>query len=78
MKKVNTALPMAGLLGLLIAVSAVTGTVMAADNAAPAPGFIGEQGERGDWPAVAQSRADLRTHTLYRRILRQPMISAAQ
>lgn len=66
MKKANTVLLTAGLLGLLIASSAVAGMVMAQNNATPAPGFIGEQGGRGNWPAVAQSRADLRTHTLYR------------
>jgi dienelactone hydrolase len=66
MIKINTAHLTTGLLCLLIAVSAVSGTVMAADNGAPAPGFIGEQGGRGNLPAVAQSRADLRTHTLYR------------
>ncbi|HSW39192.1 MAG TPA: hypothetical protein VLL97_06840 [Acidobacteriota bacterium] len=55
----------AGLLGLLIAFGTAAGTVGAADNAPP-PGFIGEQGGRGPWPAVAQSRGDLRTHTLYR------------
>ena len=30
------------------------------------PGFIGEEAGSGSWPAVAQSRGDLRTHTLYR------------
>lgn len=30
------------------------------------PGFIGAAAGNGPWPAVAQSRADLRTHTLYR------------
>jgi len=30
------------------------------------PGFIGVVNGSGQWPAVAQSRADLRTHTLYR------------
>jgi len=54
------------LLSLLFAVSTVAGTVLAQDNSAPAPGFISEQGGRGNRPAVAQSRADLRTHTLYR------------
>ena len=52
------------LLGLLIAGSAAAGIVIAADAAAPPPGFIGDQGGRGNWPAVAQSRADLRTHTV--------------
>jgi dienelactone hydrolase len=66
MKKNLTAHLTPGLLGLLIIISTVTGTAIAADNAIPAPGFIGEQGGRGDSPAVAQSRADLRTHTLYR------------
>jgi dienelactone hydrolase len=66
MKMVNKAYLTGGLLCLLIAGSAAIGAVMAADNGAPAPGFIGEPGGRGDWPAVAQSRADLRTHTLYR------------
>jgi dienelactone hydrolase len=66
MKKNLTAHLTVGLLGLFIIISTFTGTVMAADNAMPAPGFIGEQGGRGDFKAVAQSRADLRTHTLYR------------
>src|SRR5512136_89002 len=66
MKKINTTHWKVGLLSLLFAVSTVAGTVLAQDNAAPAPGFIGEQGGSGNWPAVAQSRADLRTHTLYR------------
>jgi len=30
------------------------------------PGFTGAVSGNGAWPAVAQSRADLRTHTLYR------------
>ncbi len=30
------------------------------------PGFVGVVTGNGQWPAVAQSRADLRTHTLYR------------
>jgi dienelactone hydrolase len=55
-----------GLLCLLFAVVTTTGVAPAQDVAEPAPGFIGEKGGRGDWPAVAQSRADLRTHTLYR------------
>ena len=54
-----------GLLSLLFA-AAAAGTVLAQDNTAPFPGFIGEQGGGGSMPAVAQSRADLRTHTLYR------------
>jgi dienelactone hydrolase len=66
MKIVNTAHLTVGMLILLFAGSGFTRTVTAADNAAPPPGFIGEQGGRGDQPAVAQSRADLRTHTLYR------------
>ncbi len=66
MKKVNTANWKVGLLRLLFAVGTVTGTVLAQDGAEPPPGFIGEKGGRGDRPAVAQSRADLRTHTLYR------------
>jgi hypothetical protein len=56
MKKVNTTHLTAGLLGLLIARSAL----MAAQSAAPAPGFIGEQGGRGDRLAVAQSQANMR------------------
>lgn len=35
------------------------------DTVAP-PGLIGEPDGNGQWPAVAQTRADLRTHTLYR------------
>jgi hypothetical protein len=66
MKRFNTAHWKVGLLSLLFAVSIVAGAVLAQENAEPAPGFIGEQGGRGDWPAVAQSRADFRTHTLYR------------
>jgi len=30
------------------------------------PGFTGAVAGKGAWPAIAQSRADLRTHTLYR------------
>ena len=37
-----------------------------ASDALQPPGFIGEAAGNGQWPAVAQSRADLRTHTLYR------------
>ena len=66
MKKNNTARWMIGFLSLLLAISAVAVAVPAQDNATPAPGFIGERGGSGNWPAVAQSRADLRTHTLYR------------
>ena len=66
MRMIDTAHWKVGLLSLLFAVSTVAGAVLAQDNAEPAPGFIGEQGGRGDWPAMAQSRADLRTHTLYR------------
>jgi dienelactone hydrolase len=66
MKKFNTAQWRVGLLLLLIAMGSVAGTVLAQDNTVPAPGFIGEQGGRGNWPAIAQSRADLRTYTLYR------------
>jgi dienelactone hydrolase len=66
MRKTNTAHWKVGLLSLLFAVGTVAGAVLAQENAAPAPGFIGEQGGRGDWQAVAESRADLRTHTLYR------------
>jgi dienelactone hydrolase len=66
MKMVNTAYWRVGLLSLFLTVSTVAGTVLAQDSAEPAPGFIGEKGGRGGWPAVAQSRADLRTHTLYR------------
>jgi dienelactone hydrolase len=66
MRKTSTEHWKVGLLGLLFAVSTVAGAVLAQENAEPAPGFIGEQGGRGAWPAVAQSRADLRTHTLYR------------
>jgi hypothetical protein len=66
MKIVNIAHLTTLLLGLFIAGSAATGKVIAADDAAPPPGFVGDQGGRGNWPAVAQSRADLRTHTLYR------------
>ena len=62
-KKIHLTL---GLLIFLIAGSTVTGTIMAADTTEPDPGFIGEQGGRGNWPAIAESRADLRTHTLYR------------
>lgn len=54
------------LLVLFMVLSCIIGTTMAADSTIPAPGFIGEQGGRGDLKAVAQSRADLRTHTLYR------------
>ena len=60
MKKVNATHWRIGLLNLLFTVS----TVPAQDKTAPPPGFIGEQGGRGAWPAVAQSRADLRTHSL--------------
>lgn len=66
MKKVYPAHWKVGLLSLLIAVSTVASGIPAQEDAAPAPGFIGEQGGRGALPAVAQSRADLRTHTLYR------------
>jgi hypothetical protein len=66
MMKMNTAHWNVGLLSLLFAVSTVVVAVPAQDHAAPAPGFIGERGGSGNWPAVAQSRADLRTHTLYR------------
>jgi hypothetical protein len=72
MKKVNTAHWKVGLLSLLFAVGTVAGAVLAQENAAPAPGFIGEQGGRGDWQAVAESRADLRTHTLYRPVSLPP------
>ena len=68
MKKANTAHWKVGLLSLLFAVNTVAGAVLAQENAEPAPGFIGEKGGRGNWPAVAQSRADLRTHTLYRAV----------
>ena len=44
MNKYLTAQMTAGLLVLLIALSVVTGTVVAADDEIPAPGFIGEQG----------------------------------
>jgi dienelactone hydrolase len=30
------------------------------------PGFVGSVSGNGQWPALAQSRADLRSHTLYR------------
>ena len=66
MKKNLTSLSAAGLLGLFIGIAILAGTAAAADIMIPAPGFIGEQGGRGDFPAVVQSRADLRTHTLYR------------
>jgi hypothetical protein len=69
MRIVNAVHLTGGLLATLLAISAVAGTVIASDNAEPAPGFIGEQGGRGDFPAIAQSRADLRTHTLYRPML---------
>jgi dienelactone hydrolase len=66
MKKVYATHWKVGLLSLLFTVSTATGTISAQDKTAPPPGFIGEQGGRGASPAVAQSRADLRTHTLYR------------
>ena len=66
MKKVNARHLTAGLLAVLIAGCSIPGTIIASDDTPPAPGFIGAQGGRGDRPAVAQSRADLRTHTLYR------------
>ena len=66
MKKVNATHWRVGLLSLLFTVSTLIVAVTAQDKTAPPPGFIGEQGGRGAWPAVAQSRADLRTHTLYR------------
>jgi hypothetical protein len=66
MEKVNATHWKVGLLSLLFTVTTVTGTVSAQEKTAPSPGFIGEQGGRGAWPAVAESRADLRAHTLYR------------
>ncbi len=66
MKRMNAAHWKAGLLSLLLAAGMGAGAVPAQENAEPAPGFIGERGGRGNRPAVAQSRADLRTHTLYR------------
>jgi dienelactone hydrolase len=66
MKTEKAAHRAAVLLALLMAVSAVSLHAQGADDGAPPPGFIGEQGGRGDRPAIAQSRADLRTHTLYR------------
>jgi hypothetical protein len=66
MKKNITAHLASGLICLLVVAVVITGTVNAAENDEAAPGFIGEHGGRGTFPAVAQSRADLRTHTLYR------------
>jgi uncharacterized protein len=66
MKNVSTARWKVGLLSLLFVVSTGIGAVVAQDKAAPAPGFVGDPGGRGERPAVAESRADLRTHTLYR------------
>ncbi len=66
MKKNRTARSAAVLLGLFVGIALLAGTAATADITIPAPGFIGEQGGRGNFPAVAQSRADLRTHTLYR------------
>ena len=40
--------------------------VLAADNEMQPPGQIGAPAGSGRWPAVAESRADFRTHTLYR------------
>ncbi len=39
---------------------------MAADSALQPPGVIGAPAGSGRWPAVAESRADFTTHTLYR------------
>ena len=72
MKVLNTVCWRVGLLSLTITASIVTGAGLAEDNTAPALGFVGEKGGRGAWPAVAQSRADLRTHTLYRPVSLPP------
>jgi len=55
----NTFFLMVTSLGSLAQAQPVSGTLQP-------PGFIGAAAGNGQWPAVAQSRADLRTHTLYR------------
>lgn len=50
---------------LVFAASAAT-VAQQTDETLPAPGLIGNSSGSGSSPAVAQSRADLRTHTLYR------------
>ncbi len=53
-------------LWLVLATGAVAQPGPAADEPPLAPGFVGAAGGGGAWPASAQTRADLRTHTLYR------------
>ena len=53
---------------VLLASLAFGSSVAAAENAQPAPkpvGVIGEPTGTGQWPAVAEAVASLRTHTLY-------------
>jgi dienelactone hydrolase len=66
MKTTNIKNLASGLLSLLVAINVAAGAATAAENTPPPPGFIGEPGGRGNLPAIAQSRADLRTHTLFR------------
>lgn len=54
---------------LVIGLAAVTALPVPAqprEGELQPPGFIGAAAGNGRWPAIAQSRADLRTHTLYR------------
>lgn len=50
----------------LLAASAVPGLAQPRTGELQPPGFVGAAAGNGRWPAVAQTRADLRTHTLYR------------
>jgi uncharacterized protein len=57
-----------GLIGLCLTLATELGAQPgpAPDEAPAAPGFVGQAGGGGSWPAVVEARADLRTHTLYR------------
>ena len=51
-------------LGCLLATGVIP--AMAADQAMQPVGIIGAPAGTGAWPAIAESREDLRSHTIYR------------